>query len=206
MWASNIAPQFVAYIVNSDVHSPNSLRVNAALPMIDAWYAAFGIKEGDKLLFLQTSVHTSGKKDFFEILIAVRACTSEDVQARLFYVHCHAASRMPVGVRNVFRQKTACFLNPEFRKPHGIFRVLCSARFSAFCILVPAHTAFATRDMCCTLWDAVQNTTFKNRCKRNWKTIFKGNLFSFGACAKKHMAYRKKYKPCILKYKALILK
>ena len=24
--------------------------------------------------------------------------------------------------------------------------------------------------------------------------------------AKKHMAYRKKYKPCILKYKALILK
>lgn len=49
MWASNIAPQFVAYIVNSDVHSPNSLRVNAALPMIDAWYTAFGIKEGDKL-------------------------------------------------------------------------------------------------------------------------------------------------------------
>ena len=46
----------------------------------------------------------------------------------------------------------------------------------------------------------------QNRCKRNWKTIFKGNLFSFGACAKKHMAYRKKYKPCILKYKALILK
>ncbi len=25
-------------------------------------------------------------------------------------------------------------------------------------------------------------------------------------CAKKHMAYRKKYKPCILKYKALISK
>ncbi len=49
MWASNIAPQFVAYIVNSDVHSPNILRVNAALPMIDAWYSAFGIKEGDKL-------------------------------------------------------------------------------------------------------------------------------------------------------------
>ena len=46
----------------------------------------------------------------------------------------------------------------------------------------------------------------QNRCKRNWKTIFKGNLFSFGACAKKHMAYRKKYKPCILKYKALISK
>ena len=25
-------------------------------------------------------------------------------------------------------------------------------------------------------------------------------------CAKKHMAYRKKYKPCILKYKGLISK
>ena len=68
MWASNIAPQFVAYIVNSDVHSPNSLRVNAALPMIDAWYAAFGIKEGDKLLFLQTSVHTSGKRFLLKFL------------------------------------------------------------------------------------------------------------------------------------------
>ena len=49
IWASNIAPQFIAYLVNSDVHSPNRQRVNAALPMIDAWYDAFGIKQGDKL-------------------------------------------------------------------------------------------------------------------------------------------------------------
>jgi len=49
IWASNVAPAFIGYIVNSDVHSPNSLRVNAALPMIDAWYDAFGIKVGDKL-------------------------------------------------------------------------------------------------------------------------------------------------------------
>ena len=49
IWASNVAPAFIGYIVNSDVHSPNSLRVNAALPMIDAWYDAFGIKAGDKL-------------------------------------------------------------------------------------------------------------------------------------------------------------
>lgn len=49
MWASNIAPQFVAYIVNSDVHSPNSLRVNAALPMIDGWYKAFNIRKGSRL-------------------------------------------------------------------------------------------------------------------------------------------------------------
>ncbi len=49
VWASNVSPQFVAYIVNSDVHSPSNLRVNAALPHIDAWYDAFGIKPGDKL-------------------------------------------------------------------------------------------------------------------------------------------------------------
>ena len=49
VWASNVAPPFVAYIVNSDVHSPNVSRVNAALPMIDAWYKAFDVKKGDKL-------------------------------------------------------------------------------------------------------------------------------------------------------------
>lgn len=53
VWASNVAPQFVAYIVNSDVHSPNISRVNAALPMIDSWYTAFNIKEGDKLFVPQ---------------------------------------------------------------------------------------------------------------------------------------------------------
>ena len=53
VWASNVAPQFVAYIVNSDVHSPNVSRVNAALPMIDAWYKAFDIKKGDKLFVPQ---------------------------------------------------------------------------------------------------------------------------------------------------------
>ena len=53
VWASNVAPQFVAYIVNSDVHSPNVSRVNAALPMIDSWYKAFNIKEGDKLFVPQ---------------------------------------------------------------------------------------------------------------------------------------------------------
>ena len=55
VWASNVAPQFVAYIVNSDVHSPSISRVNAALPMIDKWYDAFNIKEGDKLFVPQQS-------------------------------------------------------------------------------------------------------------------------------------------------------
>ena len=49
IWASNVAPQFVAYLVNSDVHSPNHLRVNAALPHIDAWYEAWGIQPTDRL-------------------------------------------------------------------------------------------------------------------------------------------------------------
>ena len=36
-------------LVNSDVHSPARLRVMAALPMIDTWYEAFGIKSTDKM-------------------------------------------------------------------------------------------------------------------------------------------------------------
>ena len=49
VWASNVTPEFLAYIVNSDVHSPNLSRVNAALPMIDSWYDAFNIQPTDKM-------------------------------------------------------------------------------------------------------------------------------------------------------------
>ena len=49
VWASNITPEFLARAVNSDVHSPNNLRVNAALPMIDSWYDAFNIQPTDKM-------------------------------------------------------------------------------------------------------------------------------------------------------------
>ena len=49
MWASNITPEFLARVVNSDVHSPHVFRVNAALPMIDSWYDAFGILPTDKM-------------------------------------------------------------------------------------------------------------------------------------------------------------
>ena len=49
VWASNSTPEYTAELVNSDVHSPNRIRVMAALPMIDTWYEAFGIKEGDKM-------------------------------------------------------------------------------------------------------------------------------------------------------------
>lgn len=49
VWASNSTPEYTAMLVNSDVHSPNHIRVMAALPLIDTWYDAFGIKEGDKM-------------------------------------------------------------------------------------------------------------------------------------------------------------
>ena len=49
VWASNSTPEYTAMLVNSDVHSPNRMRVMAALPMIDSWYKAFGIKKGDKM-------------------------------------------------------------------------------------------------------------------------------------------------------------
>jgi putative endopeptidase len=49
VWASNGTPESVAWRVNNDVHSPKMLRVNAALPMIDTWYDAFGIQPTDKM-------------------------------------------------------------------------------------------------------------------------------------------------------------
>ena len=49
VWASNVTPEYLSRIVNSDVHSPNIFRVNAALPMIDSWYDAFNIQPTDKM-------------------------------------------------------------------------------------------------------------------------------------------------------------
>ena len=49
VWASNITDEFLAYCVNSDVHSPHIFRVNAALPMVDSWYDAFSIQPTDKM-------------------------------------------------------------------------------------------------------------------------------------------------------------
>ena len=49
VWASNVTPEYTALLVNSDVHSPNNFRVNAALPMIDSWYDAFNIQPTDKM-------------------------------------------------------------------------------------------------------------------------------------------------------------
>ena len=49
VWACNSTPEYIAMLVNSDVHSPARLRVMAALPMIDTWYEAFGIQPTDKM-------------------------------------------------------------------------------------------------------------------------------------------------------------
>ena len=49
IWAGNATPEYVKYLLTVDVHSPNYARVNAALPMIDAWYDAFKVKKGDKM-------------------------------------------------------------------------------------------------------------------------------------------------------------
>ena len=50
VWAGNARPEYLEYLITVDPHSPNMARVNAALPEIDAWYDAFKIKKGDKLL------------------------------------------------------------------------------------------------------------------------------------------------------------
>ena len=49
VWACNQRPEYTEYLLTVDTHSPNEARVNAALPHINAWYDAFGIKKGDKL-------------------------------------------------------------------------------------------------------------------------------------------------------------
>lgn len=49
VWASNMTDEVVKYLLTVDVHSPNYARVNAALPMIDAWYKAFNVKKGNKM-------------------------------------------------------------------------------------------------------------------------------------------------------------
>ena len=49
VWASNMTDEVVKYLLTVDVHSPNYARVNAALPMIDAWYKAYNVKKGDKM-------------------------------------------------------------------------------------------------------------------------------------------------------------
>ena len=49
VWAGNINDDEIRNRTKSDPHSLGRWRVNGALPHIDAWYDAFGVKEGDKM-------------------------------------------------------------------------------------------------------------------------------------------------------------
>ena len=49
VWAANITDQEIRNRTKTDPHALGRYRVNAALQHIDAWYEAFGVKEGDKL-------------------------------------------------------------------------------------------------------------------------------------------------------------
>ena len=47
--AENVTDETIRYCTNTDPHSLGYWRVNGILPHCDAWYDAFGIKEGDKM-------------------------------------------------------------------------------------------------------------------------------------------------------------
>ena len=49
VWAANITDAEIRNRTKSDPHALGRWRVNGALPHIDMWYDAFGVKEGDKL-------------------------------------------------------------------------------------------------------------------------------------------------------------
>ncbi|HEY3637778.1 MAG TPA: M13-type metalloendopeptidase [Rhizomicrobium sp.] len=48
-WRGKVSDDFVKRQVVSDPHSPRQFRVNGVVRNIDAWYAAFDVKPGDKL-------------------------------------------------------------------------------------------------------------------------------------------------------------
>ena len=53
VWAGNITDEEIRNRTKSDPHSLSRWRVNGALPHIDAWYEAFGVKPSDKMFIPQ---------------------------------------------------------------------------------------------------------------------------------------------------------
>ena len=49
VWGQNITEQEIRNRVKRDPHALGEWRVNGALPHINAWYEAFGVKQGDKM-------------------------------------------------------------------------------------------------------------------------------------------------------------
>ena len=54
VWAGNITEAEIRNRTKSDPHALGRWRVNGALPHIDSWYEAFGIKEGDEMFIPQS--------------------------------------------------------------------------------------------------------------------------------------------------------
>lgn len=48
-WASEDTASYMMYLLNTDTHSPNKIRVNAVLSSCDAFYKIYDIKETDKM-------------------------------------------------------------------------------------------------------------------------------------------------------------
>lgn len=49
VWGQNITEEEIRRLTTADPHSLGEWRVNGALPLVDAWYEAFDIKESDPL-------------------------------------------------------------------------------------------------------------------------------------------------------------
>jgi predicted metalloendopeptidase len=49
VWRQLARDEYTRNQVMSDPHSPAEYRVNGVVRNVDAWYDAFGVKEGDKL-------------------------------------------------------------------------------------------------------------------------------------------------------------
>ena len=55
VWGQNITDQEIRNRVKSDPHALGEWRVNGALPHINAWYEAFGVKENDKMFIPESN-------------------------------------------------------------------------------------------------------------------------------------------------------
>jgi putative endopeptidase len=48
-WRGKVTDDFVRKQVVSDPHSPRQFRVDGPVRNLDAWYEAFGVKQGDRM-------------------------------------------------------------------------------------------------------------------------------------------------------------
>jgi putative endopeptidase len=48
-WMGQFRPEYLDYLIMSDVHAPNALRVNGPLANMPEFYAAFGVRPGDAM-------------------------------------------------------------------------------------------------------------------------------------------------------------